>query len=1059
PSPKPIASERKHVTALFSDLSGYTAMSEILDPEEVKEITGKIFDEISKIIGKYEGFVEKFAGDAVMALFGATEAHEDDPVRAIKAAREIHNLVNSLSPQYEERIEQPLVMHTGINTGLVVTGDINLEKGTHGVAGDTINMAARLSDLGNAGEILVGPDTYFQSEGYFDFKELEPAAVKGKSDPIRIYKVIAQKEQPIKIHRLHGFQADLIGRTVEMNQLADAARKLKAGNGAVFSIYGPAGTGKSRLVKEFKESLNLDEIQWLEGHAYPHSQNIPYFPLIDLLNRSLQIEEGDPPERVKEKIESGMSSLVGENTDFIPYIGSLYSLSYPEIDEVSPAFWKEQLQKAIQTILSSLAQQAPTIIRLEDLHWADLSFLELIRLLLSESRDPILFLCVHRPIISLFSSHQISAMTHPYQEIRLQDLSASESQGMIASLLQTDKIPSELHRFLQDKVEGNPFYLEEVINSLIESETLVRDNGDWKLTRAITESEISSTIHGVISGRLDRLEKESKRILQEASVIGRTFFYEILNRITELEHQIDQSLRSLERLDLIRARALQPDLEYIFKHALTQEVVYNGLLKKERRVIHERIGFVMEQLFHDRLPEFYETLAYHFKQGQSIIKAVNYLMKAGEKSLKRYAIEEAHQYYLEAFNLLSNKTEKAREDELLLIDLIVEWAMVFYYRADCKGWEKIFWDHKALAETLGDNERLGMFYAWLGFGLWFRERYTNSYEYLCKAIQIGEEIKNQKIIGYGCTWLCWTCAELGLLDEAITHGKRAQKIAKILESDQYLYFKSLAALAHTHIYKGESKKALDAGQMLLDYGHKHSNIRSISIGYQFIGYSHFIAGDYPLAIEYVQKAIQISVDPLYSMGGNLLMGFSHAFLGEFQKIGETAKQNWEFLQDVGCEVWGTVAEILVGLTYIANGQMSQGLKMIENVRDAYQKNKRRGRLAMSEYILGKIYLQIVEGENLPSFSILARNIGFMVKNVPAAGKKAEDHFKRTIEIAKEIGAKSWMAVSYLDLGLLHKTKKRTDQAKECISKAIKLFEQCEATVYLKQAKEALVSLD
>jgi len=1059
PSSKPIASERKHVTALFSDLSGYTAMSEILDPEEVKEITGKIFDEISKIIGKYEGFVEKFAGDAVMALFGATEAHENDPVRAIKAAREIHNLVNSLSPQYEERIEQPLVMHTGINTGLVVTGDINLEKGTHGVAGDTINMAARLSDLGNAGEILVGPDTYFQSEGYFDFKELEPAAVKGKSDPIRIYKVIAQKEQPIKIHRLHGFQADLIGRTVEMNQLADAARKLKAGNGAVFSIYGPAGTGKSRLVKEFKESLNLDEIQWLEGHAYPHSQNIPYFPLIDLLNRSLQIEEGDPPERVKEKIESGMSSLVGENTDFIPYIGSLYSLSYPEIDEVSPAFWKEQLQKAIQTILSSLAQQAPTIIRLEDLHWADLSFLELIRLLLSESRDPILFLCVHRPIISLFSSHQISAMTHPYQEIRLQDLSASESQGMIASLLQTDKIPSELHRFLQDKVEGNPFYLEEVINSLIESETLVRDNGDWKLTRAITESEISSTIHGVISGRLDRLEKESKRILQEASVIGRTFFYEILNRITELEHQIDQSLRSLERLDLIRARALQPDLEYIFKHALTQEVVYNGLLKKERRVIHERIGFVMEQLFHDRLPEFYETLAYHFKQGQSIIKAVNYLMKAGEKSLKRYAIEEAHQYYLEAFNLLSNKTEKAREDELLLIDLIVEWAMVFYYRADCKGWEKIFWDHKALAETLGDNERLGMFYAWLGFGLWFRERYTNSYEYLCKAIQIGEEIKNQKIIGYGCTWLCWTCAELGLLDEAITHGKRAQKIAKILESDQYLYFKSLAALAHTHIYKGESKKALDAGQMLLDYGHKHSNIRSISIGYQFIGYSHFITGDYPLAIEYVQKAIQISVDPLYSMGGNLLMGFSHAFLGEFQKIGETAKQNWEFLQDVGCEVWGTVAEILVGLTYIANGQMSQGLKMIENVRDAYQKNKCRGRLAMSEYILGKIYLQIVEGENLPSFSILARNIGFMVKNVPAAGKKAEDHFKRTIEIAKEIGAKSWMAVSYLDLGLLHKTKKRTDQAKECISKAIKLFEQCEATVYLKQAKEALVSLD
>ena len=1057
--PKPIASERKHVTALFSDLSGYTAMSERLDPEEVKEITGKIFDEVSKIISKYEGFVEKFAGDAVMALFGATEAHEDDPVRAIKAAREIHNRVNSISPQYEERIEQPLVMHSGINTGLVVTGEVNLEKGTHGVAGDTINVAARLSSLGMADDILVGPDTFYQSEGYFDFKEMEPATVKGKSQPVRTYKVIAQKEQPIKIHRLHGFQADLIGRTVEMNQLADAARRLKAGNGAVLSIYGPAGTGKSRLVKEFKESLNLDEIQWLEGHAYPHSQNIPYSPLIDLLNRSLQIEEGDPPERVKEKIESGISSLVGADTNFIPYIGSLYSLNYPEIDEVSPAFWKGQLQKAIQAILSSLARQGPTIIRLEDLHWADPSFLELIRLLLSESRDPILFLCVYRPIISLFTGHQVSAMTHPYQEIRLQDLSASESQGMIASLLQTDKIPSELQQFLQDKVEGNPFYLEEVINSLIESDTLIRDNGNWKLTREITEAEVSSTIHGVIAGRLDRLEKESKRILQEASVIGRTFFYEILNRITDLEQQIDRSLSSLERLDLIRARALQPDLEYIFKHALTQEVVYKGLLKKERRAIHERIGIVMEQLFQDRLPEFYETLAYHFQQGQSVIKAATYLMKAGEKSLKRYAVEEAHQYYQEAFDLLSNKTQKTREDELLLIDLILDWAMVLYYRADCKGWEKIFRDHKTLAETLGDNDRLGMFYAWLGFGLWFRERYTDSYGYLSKAVQIGEEIKNQKIIGYGCTWLCWTCCELGLFDEAIKHGKRAQKIANILASDQYLYFKSLAGLAHTYLDKGERKKGLEAGRMLLEYGQKHSNIRSQHLGLFYIGYSHFIAGDYAQTIEYAQKALKTSVDPLYGVGGNLIAGFSYAFLGEFQKIEKMAKQQLKFCRDVGCEVWGTLAEILVGITYVGNGKMSKGLKMVEKVRDTYQKKKRRGTLAIPEYIIGKIYLQIVEGENLPRFSVLARNIGFMMKNVPAAAKKAEEHFKRAIAFSKEVGNNSYMARAYLDLGLLHKAKKRKGQAKECIAKAIELFEQCEAEVYLQQAKEALASLD
>ena len=242
-----------------------------------------------------------------------------------------------------------------------------------------------------------------------------------------------------------------------------------------------------------------------------------------------------PPEEIREKVEAGLGILIGGNQDLIPYVGSLFSLSYPEIEDVSPEHWKAQLQKAIKLILGALAERAPTVVCLEDLHWADPSFLELIRLIISEFRKPVLFLCVYRPIISLFTSHQISTMATPYQEIRLQDLSISESQGMVESLLKTDEIPLELQRFLQDKVEGNPFYIEEVINSLIESETLICDNGNWKLTREITEVEISSTIHGLISGRLDRLEKESKRIIQEASVIGRTFFYEILNRVTETE--------------------------------------------------------------------------------------------------------------------------------------------------------------------------------------------------------------------------------------------------------------------------------------------------------------------------------------------------------------------------------------------------------------------------------------------------------------------------------------------------------------------------------------------
>jgi len=643
-TPGAIEGERKYVTALFSDMSGYTAMSERLDPEEVKEITSRIFGEISQIVAKYDGFIEKFVGDAVMALFGVPKAHEDDPIRAIEAAREIHDVVHAISPELEEKVGKPLSMHTGINTGLVVTGEVNLEKGTHGIAGDTINLAARLSSLAKADEIIVGPDTYHQAEGYFAFEGLEPTKVKGKTEPIQIYKALSPKEQPSTTHSHHGLRADLIGREVELAQLGEAAQMLRQGKGAIFSICGETGTGKTRLVEEFKTTLDLKEIQWHQGQAYAYSQNTPYFPLIDLFSRAFQIKDGDAPERVREKVESGVESLVGKRKDIIPYVGSLYALSYPEVEEVSPEFWKARLQETVQAIFSGLTQRAPTVICLEDLHWADPSFMDLLRFLLSEFRYPALFLCVYRPAFSLFTSHQLSGLGTQHQEIQLNDLSPSEAQIMVESLLKTRTIPKDLRRFIQENVEGNPFYLEEVINALIESGTLIRDNGAWSISQPISQSDMPSTIHGIISARLDHLEKESKRILQEASVIGRAFLYEILKRCTQLKEQLDRHLTGLERLDLIHARSLQPDLEYVFKSAMTQEIVYSGLLRKERQAIHERIAQVMEQLFQGRLPEFYETLAFHFKQGHSTLKAVDYLVKSGEKSLGRYAVEESHQY-------------------------------------------------------------------------------------------------------------------------------------------------------------------------------------------------------------------------------------------------------------------------------------------------------------------------------------------------------------------------------------------------------------------------------
>jgi class 3 adenylate cyclase/tetratricopeptide (TPR) repeat protein len=1049
--------ERKHVTVIFSDLSGYTSMNEKLDPEEVKEILSRIFGEIAQIIAKYEGFIERFIGDAVMALFGVPKTHEDDPVRAIMAAREIHATIDGLSPQLEKKVGRTLSMHTGIHTGLVVTGEVNLEKGTHGITGDTINLASRLQDLAKSGDILVSEETYRQSEGHFNFTPLEPAKVKGKEDPVRPYRVVSAKERPVTIHRLSGLRAELIGRTMELAQLENAVQNLRKGRGSVFFVCGDAGTGKSRLLEEFKGSLDLDEIQWLEGHSYGYSQNIPYFPLIDLLNRAFRIEEKDTSEAVRQKIESGIEHLVGRKEDLVPYIAGLYSLSYPEAKDVSPDFWKSRLQEATLTIISAFAKRAPTIFCLEDLHWADPSFVELLRKTLLEVRQPAIALCVYRPEFSLYTSHELAAMGRIYREIRLQDLSPSEAQHMLESLLKSKTIPSDLKRFVQGKTEGNPFYLEEMVNSLIEAETLVRDNGSWRLTMSIRESDISSAIYGVVSSRLDRLQEESKRMLQEASVIGRAFLYEIIRRITVVKQDIDGCLSSLERLDLIRTRSVHPELEYIFKHALTQEVVYNALLKRDRQEIHERIALVMETLFRDRLPEFYETLSFHFKKGRSSHKAVDYLVKSGEKSLNKYALEESHQYFREAYGILSQKERKTEEENAWLIDVLLKWALVFFYRGNFGELTDLLLAHKSLAESMENKSTLGMYYATLGFALRSREEFIDSHKYLQKALELGEDIQDSKVTGYACSQISLTCAELGLLKEAIFYGEKARALSGSFESDQYLHFMSLFGLGYAYSYKGDCKRTFEIGNELLEFGRINSNIRSVVLGYYITGYSHFMSGDISAAIERFGKGIEISADPYYAQIPRTMLGYSYVSMGEFEKAEEVLREVRTFSETLGAEIIGTAARGLLGMVLIGTGRLKGGIQILEEIRQTFSEKQRRYLCVAAENTLGRVYLQMVQWKGPKNLTKMAKNIGFLAGRLPFAAKKAEVHFKKAIEEAEEIGADGMLGQAYFNLGLLFKAKGRREQALECLSEAVRLFEACEATVYLKQVREALAS--
>jgi tetratricopeptide (TPR) repeat protein len=432
-------------------------------------------------------------------------------------------------------------------------------------------------------------------------------------------------------------------------------------------------------------------------------------------------------------------------------------------------------------------------------------------------------------------------------------------------------------------------------------------------------------------------------------------------------------------------------------------------------------------------------------------------MKSGEKSLKRYAIEESHQYYQEAFDLLTNKTGMTGEERRLLIDLLNKWAYVFYYRGDFKGLVRLLSDHEELAKSV-DKAELGMFYAWLGFSLHCNGKAKSSYEYLCKALKIGEEIEDRRLIGYACAWLTWTCAGLGLLEEGLSFGQRAQDISRSFEADPYLYFKSLGGLGVTYFYSGETKKTLEAGKTLLDYGEKHSNIRSLVMGHNIVGLSYTLRGDWHSAIECLETGTRLAVDPFYSQFSRMILGSFYLLSNQLDKAETALEEVMTYSQKFGAASIGIQACIFMGVLLIAKGQMSQGLKLLEEGQRDCLENHWRTLYVRSEYVLGKVYSQIAEGSGPISLSTMAKNIGFLIKNVPFASKKAEEHFGRAIEVAKEIGSKGTMGMAYLDLGLLHKMKGKTEQAKKCLSEAMQIFEQTEAEGFLKQAQEALASL-
>jgi tetratricopeptide (TPR) repeat protein len=435
-------------------------------------------------------------------------------------------------------------------------------------------------------------------------------------------------------------------------------------------------------------------------------------------------------------------------------------------------------------------------------------------------------------------------------------------------------------------------------------------------------------------------------------------------------------------------------------------------------------------------------------------KAVDYLVKAGEKSLARYSVEEAHQYYMEAYRIMASKEDKTEEERYLFIDMLNSWAYVYYYLGDMKEFIALLNSHKQLADSLNDRGRRGMFYVWLGIALWLAGRSKDSREYLRIGLELGENSGNQKVVGYACTWLSWACGELGALDDGIRYGERAQKIAESFPSDQYLFFKSLAGLTYCNFFKGNVKATFEAGQRLLDYGERTSNSRSKVFGHYLASWGYMMTGDIESTIKSCEKAVQAALDPFYSMFPIITLAMSYVSIGQFQKAEEVLRNCSDSVEKCGLGQLLVLANLITGPILIAKGQLTQGLRIIEEAQNTLLENHRRGWYTYSEIVHGMVYAQMATGP-LPALGILVKNIGILARSIPFGAKEAEDHFNKAINLSREIGTKAFLGLAYLNLGLLHLARKKTDQARESLKQAAKICQECDAYTYLKQAKEAL----
>ncbi len=849
PSPAPATeAERKQITVMFADLSGFTTLSETADAEDVRNLINACFERLGSVATRFGGYIDKFIGDELMVLFGAPQAMEDHASRALHAALQMRQALVAFNTEHTSLRSKPLGMHFGINSGLVIAGGMGLEaRREYTVMGDPVNVAARLAAQAPTGSILVGADTRRLVGPGFEFDARGALRLDGREQPVEVFELTAMIETAQTARNRHAETA-LFGRTDELGTLQATLRDVtESQRPRSVAIIGPAGIGKSRLLDEFQRRVAAEHpgVVLLTGAALPHTATTPYYVIADLIRRSLGIRESDAPADIRSRLDDSFRQL---GIDDLEASDALATMMAVESDAsplrgMSPRELRERVSKAAVSVVRSMAALSTLVLAFEDLHWADDQSLELMKDLLTElSHSPILFLALTRPIAEdNAKAREVEKALPPATHTRLvlEELQDAVSIELVHALAPGLEASPEVVQTIVEKGQGNPFFVQEIIGTLMDQGILARTGPDagTSVRGAIKDISVPDTVWDVLAERIDRLGADQKHTLQMASIIGRAFWAGLVGELAETP-AIDAELDMLQERDFIEPlgpAAFGGDWEWMFRHVLVQEVAYAGMLRAIRRSAHLRVGTWLEQRAGERRGEYAPLLAHHFELGEDWQRTAEFAEEAGDRAARLFANHEARAAYRQCLAGLARlpfepDTQRCR------IDVTLKLAQVSFY-SPTEDVLQALETAKSLAQGLADETRELRVMTATAAWLYDAGRVRDAVELAIQCIAVATKLANDEFLAVPLAIVGRAMFALGEYEKCIEMTEKAMALAKEHEMnlDGLTSMSNMAYVAMAYNELGELEKGAALGLEALAIVERANDHRGIASAHLYIG--------------------------------------------------------------------------------------------------------------------------------------------------------------------------------------------------------------------------------